>query len=382
MAQETVHVLIVDDSITYRIILREVLKLIPFVNLAGTASNGKTALSTLAEDRATPIDVVLLDIEMPEMDGLQTLREIKKKYPNTAVVMVSGMNRKSADITIQALEAGALDFVPKPEYDSSDKNIEALTFQIKEILEGYLKTNATKPKRSPAAEPSKTPTKSPEPVAVKSQPTSQMTTQPPPNKGKIPYPFKIIAIGISTGGPKALNELIPHLPNNLNVPIVLVQHMPPVFTNSLAVSLNKISLLEVKEAQEGEILRPNCVYIAPGGKHMVLEKRNNDVCAALNENAPENSCRPAVDVLFRSVAAVYQKNVLSLVMTGMGNDGALGTKAIKAAGGYSITQSAESCVIYGMPKAVDDLDLSDERVDLVNLAPRITALLKNQGKTP
>jgi two-component system chemotaxis response regulator CheB len=187
----------------------------------------------------------------------------------------------------------------------------------------------------------------------------------------------VVAIGVSTGGPNALKELLPLLPGNIGVPIVVVIHMPEVFTGYLADSLNRSCALTVKEATAGEALQANTVYIAPGGKHMTLERHNNNVVVATNLNAPENSCRPAVDVLFRSLPSVYSSGILNIVLTGMGSDGVKGIREIRKHPGHrTLTQSADSCVVYGMPKAVDDVGLSDESLPLSDLATRIIAYTK------
>jgi len=185
-----------------------------------------------------------------------------------------------------------------------------------------------------------------------------------------------VVIGISTGGPNALSDVIPLLPAKLGVPVLIVQHMPPVFTASLANSLDRKSQIHVKEAESGEAMKPDTVYIAPGGQHMVLEKdRMGGFVLTMNEEAPENSCRPAVDVLFRSVSKNFDKPVLALVMTGMGRDGAEGIRLLKTRECFCITQTENSCVVYGMPRSVDELKLSDEQVDLSQIASRITALV-------
>jgi two-component system chemotaxis response regulator CheB len=396
LAQD-LNVLVVDDSLTYRIILREVLRMIPNVQLAGTVSNGKIAMNQLNETQPNqPIDMVLLDLEMPEMDGLATLQAIRRQYPDIGVVMVSGANRHSADITIQALEAGALDFISKPEHEDSNQNVNALRNKLMDIIAMFRKARpAIKKAREkygppPSAPTATAPAAPPATASVEPPPTMRLVVPAPakpvvPTPTRIPYPFRALAIGISTGGPKALNELIPNLPGNLGVPVLLVQHMPPLFTQSLANSLNRISALTVKEAEEGEPVLANTVYIAPGGRHMTVvhqagEGKSPRVVIKLTDDPPENSCRPAADVLFRSVAEVYQRHVLSVVMTGMGNDGALGVSAMKRHGAYSLTQSEGSCVVYGMPKAVFDMGLSDEVLDLPELAPRIANLIQRGGK--
>lgn len=384
----TLQVLVVDDTITYRSILSKILANIPEVTNTVTASNGKIALDKL---EATRFDLVLLDIEMPEMDGLECLTHIKKRFPDTTVVMVSGMNRSSADVTIQALQSGALDFIPKPDGSSIDDNTRELQAKLTQVMKTFIikrnlksTTRLTSSTVSPTSASSSAPTLTPLSTNKQAAGTSPLFSKPAPQPiqvAPLPTRFDVLTIGVSTGGPNALNELIPALPADLNVPIFLVQHMPPFFTASLAQSLQKRSQLSVKEAEDQEEAKPNTVYIAPGGRHMAI-KRHADgrIFIELNDDPPENSCRPAVDVLFRSVAKVYGKNILSLIMTGMGNDGAKGVKVLKEHGCYSLTQSESSCVVYGMPRAVDEIHLSDESLDLATIAGRVTELIKKGRK--
>ncbi len=360
-------ILIVDDTVTYRSILTRVVEGIPNTQVVGTASNGKLALSKLG---TLDVDLVLLDIEMPEMDGLETLQVIKRDRPNIGVIMISGMNRSSADITIRALEMGALDFIPKPDGQSLSESQEELLKKLTSVIKHFeLKRNLSS--AMTRGKPYSAPVK---PLA--SQPIAPPAPATAQNKAALPSQFDILVIGVSTGGPNALGEFIPALPGDLNIPILLVQHMPPIFTESLANSLNRKSSLTVKEARDGDIVEKNTVYIAPGGKHMVVTRNQDTIKISTNEQPPENSCRPAVDVMFRSVADVYGKNILSLIMTGMGSDGALGLKVLKQKSCYSLVQSEKTCVVYGMPRAVEEMNLADERIDLKDLAGRVTQLIR------
>lgn len=360
---DTLKVMIVDDTITYRTILRNIVEDLPNTQVIATANNGKVALAKMREEIA---DLILLDIEMPEMDGLETLSHLRSQYPQTQVVMVSGINRTSADITIRALEMGALDFIPKPEGDSLKQSVQALQGQIIQVIQQYKILNNTQQKKT--ITPPYSSTKS-----LGKQSNIRSASLAPGLAHSSSSKMDVIAIGCSTGGPSALTELLPKLPGNLGVPILLVQHMPPVFTASLAHTLDKKSALSVKEAEDGELVKPNTVYIAPGGRHMTVKRKlNSEVRISLNDDPAEHSCRPAVDVLFRSIAEVYSGNVLSVILTGMGSDGALGVKALKKNRCYSLTQSEKSCVVYGMPQAVVKMELSDEALDLDAMASRIT----------
>lgn len=355
------RILIVDDTIVYRSILRGVVDALPDCTVVGTASDGAMALDRLAQ---APADLVLLDVEMPVMGGLETLTAIRQRYPDTGVIMVSGVNQNAANITIRALQQGALEFIPKPESSNPADSRQALVDQLGQHIEAFragTRHSSAAPATAVAA-----------PVA---RPVVPTITQPP--AGNRTTRVDVVAIGVSTGGPNALARVIPQLPADLGVPIVLVQHMPPLFTQSLASSLNAQSALTVKEGAMDDLLEPNTVYVAPGGRHMALRRdANRDVRLGLNENPPENNCRPSVDVLFRSVAVQFSGKVLSVIMTGMGTDGREGVRAIRRQGGLCLAQDEDSCVVYGMPRAVAEAGLVDELVSLDSLAPRIAALVR------
>jgi len=344
-----VRILIVDDTIVYRSILRGVIEALPDCTVVGTAHNGAVALEALAK---TPADIVLLDVEMPVMNGIETLRAIRERFQDVSVIMVSAANRSAADITIQALELGALDFVPKPETSDPEKSRASLIETLGQIIETHRRSR----------------------VVVPGPPRSMAPSCPLPQRvarGKV----DVVTIGISTGGPSALTQVIPALPKDLGVPVLIVQHMPPLFTESLARNLDRQSALAVSEGAEGEVLEAGHVYIAPGGKHMVIRRNpaSGAISIGVNENPPENNCRPAADVLFRSVAAVYGKSALAVVMTGMGSDGCEGARVIRRQGGTVLAQEETTCVIYGMPRAVVEAGLADEVVVLDEVATRIAA---------
>ncbi|MCP4677216.1 MAG: chemotaxis response regulator protein-glutamate methylesterase [Deltaproteobacteria bacterium] len=368
---QALSVLVVDDSALYRKVLKEVVNDISGASFAGSAANGKLALDKL---QRMPVDFVLLDLEMPEMNGIETLELISRDYPDMGVVMVSGTNQNAADITIEALDKGALDFVAKPDGASKEENKAQLVKQLTGIFRSFsIRRNLRKIRRMSGAPRHPVATEEP----VRSRPAAPASAIAEKRPG---HQIDVLVIGVSTGGPKALTRLVPLLPPDLRVPVLIVQHMPPLFTASLAKSLDKKSKLRVQEAEVGKLIEPGTVLIAPGGKHMVVRKNGNDAdsfTVGLNENPPENSCRPAADVLFRSVAAMYRKNILAVVMTGMGEDGMRGVKTLKQRGCYCLTQDEETCVIYGMPKAVVEAGLSDESQPIDHLAGRITALVNN-----
>lgn len=372
MAAKT-RILVVDDTITYRRIMSEVVAGLPESELCGTASNGAIALKKIEQDKP---DIVLMDVEMPEMDGLATLKAIRERFRSVGVIMVSGASSTSADITIKALQAGAIDFVPKPEGLGYEASILVLRKQVQQLLSlhssrnliaGALRSHTSNARTLPPLTP---------PGKVLAEPV--LRALPAPRLAPTPKRFDILAIGVSTGGPEALGKLIPKLPGDLGVPILLVQHMPPVFTASLARNLSSKSQLLVKEGEEGEVPKPNTVYIAPGGHHMIIRRQSETATPtlAITDSPPVKSCRPSVDVLFRSIANVYEGNVLAAILTGMGDDGCDGVATLKRKGCYCFTQAETSCVVYGMPRAVDEAKLSDESVDLATMAERITLKLR------
>ena len=385
MTQPDLRVLVVDDTVLYRRVLSEAMAQIPGVTVVGTAAHGKIALAKLEQG---PVDLVLLDVEMPVLGGLETLDAIHSMYPDTGVIMVSGANERAADITIQALARGALDFVPKPEGASPEESQSILAHQLRGVVQLFsTRKNLKQAKIMSGVLPVESKARHPgeKPASLAPKPSKKPPTRGEPSLRSAPRPARIdvIAVGVSTGGPNALVEVIPQLPPTLGVPVLVVQHMPPLFTRSLAENLAKKSQVAVREAIEGEPVQPNTVYVAPGGRHMVVRRNPSPTsaeracCIGLNDNPPENSCRPSVDVLFRSVAANYGGNTLAVIMTGMGSDGREGVKALKRQGCYCMTQSEDTCVVYGMPLAVDEAGLSDESVQLKELANRIATVVRN-----
>ena len=353
----SLKVLIVDDMVIYRKILSDVVSRLDDMEVAGVASHGAMALKKM---ESTHVDIVFLDVFMPVMDGLETLKEIRKKFPHTQVIMISGVASKDAGIVLKALENGALDFIPKPGGNAFDENVSILEEAIGRIAKIVKLRQMTRGAGAPAATP------------APAKPAHDAAYAP------IPKNFSILAVGVSTGGPAALKEFIPHIPADFPIPIVMVQHMPALFTKSLAQMLNNISKVKVVEASNGETVERGKVLLAPGGKHLVLKRKNGKVIAKLDNGQPENGCKPAVDVLFRSVAECYGQNgIMALVLTGMGSDGAEGVKVMKKKGCYCITQSEKSCLIYGMPRAVDEFGLSDSQVDLKSIASFVTDKLRN-----
>ena len=382
MDDQRLRVLIVDDTVVYRRILSEVVEALGEAVVVGTAPHGRLALAKLDQ---TPADLVLLDVEMPEMDGFETLKEIRRRHPETKVVMVSGASLSAAENTVRCLEQGALDFLHKPEGVDAEAGRQELKDRLRPLLRlAQTRINLHRGTAARGSAPAGAPMAHP----IASAAPAHASPAPRPGRmAPVPERIDVVGIGVSTGGPNALAELIPSLPADFPVPILLVQHMPPVFTASLAEHLDQRSKVTVREAKDGEPVLPGCVYIAPGGKHMVFRRLpgGGDGAAppiiGLNENPPENSCRPSVDVLFRSLAAQFEGNMLAVIMTGMGNDGCEGVRAMKRRGCLCLTQSEASCIVYGMPLSVDEAGLSDEQVPLDRLADRIVHLVRrNRGQ--
>lgn len=362
---DIIRTLIVDDTVIYRKILSEVVSQFPFLESAGTAPTGAIALRKMKQ---TPVDLVLLDVNMPDMDGVETLKLIRHNHPYTMVIMISGVNCRSTKTTISALELGAIDFVRKPEGNDYKSNFQRLVNDLSPVIklaQMRLTTHSSS-------------------IVSKSLVDKHLPNKKQPlvldRNAAVPDRFAVLTIGVSTGGPEALKKLIPLLPKALPVPVFLVQHMPPTFTKSLAESLDKKSSLQVVEAVEEQIVKPGTVYIAPGGRHMVVREKGGTVCTGITDGPPENSCRPSVDVLFRSIASVYgSKGILAAVLTGMGADGLKGMRALKRRGCFCITQNEKSCVVYGMPRAVDEAGLSDKSLPLEEIAQEICVKLGCTG---
>jgi two-component system chemotaxis response regulator CheB len=332
-----IRILIVDDSAVVRKVLCDGLAPDVALEVVGTASNGRIALARIPQ--LNP-DLVTLDVEMPQMNGLETLAEIRKTYPRLPVIMFSTMTERGAATTLDALALGASDYVTKP---GNTGSLEVTLAQIREQLIPKIKALCeARPgtQRAPISP-------APSPRSVGAQPARELPR------------IDLLAIGTSTGGPNALAELMPAIPGNFPVPIVIVQHMPPMFTRLLASRLNGHSELTIREGVPGEILRPGEAWIAPGDYHMTVERRGTSVQLALNQDPPENSCRPAVDPMFRSVAKVYGANVLAAVLTGMGCDGVQGARHIRERGGQILVQDEASSVVWGMPGQVAAAGLAD-----------------------
>ncbi|TWT72780.1 Chemotaxis response regulator protein-glutamate methylesterase [Posidoniimonas polymericola] len=341
-------VLVVDDSALYRKIVRDVLSGLEGVEVVGAANNGVIALERIKQLKP---DVVTLDVEMPQLDGHGVLKQLANVPNAPKAIMVSAFTAQGAQSTNAALREGAFDFILKPATKSLEMSVQQLRRDLIPKIEacrGAAAPTGTRAVSRPALRPAR--------------PAAPVGRISPPRRFDVPP--RIVAIGVSTGGPQALVRLLPRLPANFPCPILLVQHMPPMFTASLAEDLNRRCSLTVSEGRDGQPVRRGEVIIAPGGKHMRVVRQDKDHVIQITDDAPERNCKPSVDYLFRSVAEVYGAASLGVVLTGMGDDGALGAAELKKKGGQVLSQDESSCVVYGMPKAVFDAGLSDEVASL------------------
>jgi two-component system chemotaxis response regulator CheB len=348
-----ISVLVVDDSVVVRRLVSDVLNEEADIEVVGTAPNGRIALAKIPQ--LNP-DLMTLDIEMPEMDGLETLRELRAAYPRLPVVMFSTLTEHGAAASLDALELGAQDYVTKP---ANVGSVQASMQSVREQLVPKIRSLcATGSRSAPAARP---------------HPARIPAVAPPvPRPGRSEVRPEVVVIGVSTGGPEALATVLSELPATLRVPVVVVQHMPKMFTRLLAERLDSKCALSVAEAVEGEAVVPGRVLVAPGDFHLRLRRTATGVVTVIDQGTPENYCRPAVDVLFRSAAAAYGARCLGVVLTGMGSDGTRGSQAIVDAGGRVIAQDEQTSVVWGMPGAVAAAGLATELLPLPAVASAIT----------
>jgi two-component system chemotaxis response regulator CheB len=361
----TVRVVVVDDSVVVRRTVADVLGEVDDIEVVGTASDGRLGLRKIADLKP---DVVTLDVEMPGMDGLEALGHIRRDHPRLAVIMYSTLTERGARATFEALSLGAVDYATKP---SGAINRQAAADQIRANLLPLVRLWGGR--SAPRA-------RKLDPVVAES---TTLTTRVAPAASVLPTrtgQVDLVVIGVSTGGPDALASIVPAIAGDLPVPILVVQHMPPVFTAMLAQRLDNLSQLTVTEAQDGETARPGHLYIAPGGRHLEVHRGAGGLVIMLSDGPPENSCRPAVDVLFRSAAAATSGRLLGVVLTGMGQDGLLGSQLIKAAGGAVLAQDEESSVVWGMPGYVVRADLADRVLPLEQIAPAIVGLAMTSNR--
>lgn len=392
----TIRVLVVDDSSFFRRRLTEILSQDAELEVIATANNGKEAVEKALALRP---DVITMDIEMPVMDGISAVREILK-VQRTPILMFSSLTHEGAKATLDALEAGAIDFLPKKFEDIARDKAEAA-----DVLRQRVKTVA---RRRVISRPSSTISSASSTLASRTAPLSgsSATTATPraplaqslaaralaeraelqskaaeraePQRGgsfdSSGKTYKLVAIGTSTGGPVALQQIITALPANFPLPIVLIQHMPAAFTGAFASRLNGLAKIEVKEAADNDVLRPGVAYLAPGGKQMLLDGNENQARLRVREDdSPRITFKPSVDITFGTAAKIFNDKVLAIVLTGMGSDGREGCRLLKQSGSRIWSQDEASCVVYGMPQAVTAAGLTDVEVALSDVAARIVA---------
>lgn len=346
MASEKIKVVIVDDSAFMRMVLKDIVDSQADMQVVGVAKDGLEALQVIEEKKP---DVVTLDVEMPRLNGIEALKRIVQKYP-VRVIMVSSLTEEGADITITALSLGAVDFLTKPSGSTS------LTFRevADELVQKIRNAMLIDPKRTLLR-----PTIKPVVPAMK----------------KISLTERVVVIGASTGGPRSLDLIIPMLPPDFPAPIFLVQHMPPLFTKSLATRLNSMSKITVKEAEDGETVKRGTVYIAPGDFHMGVRTVNSNVQIYLDKSEKINNVRPAVDFTLLKVSEIYKSNTIAVILTGMGRDGAKGAFKVKYYGGKVIAEHESTCVVYGMPKAVVEEGYADYILPADKIAEKLVELV-------
>jgi two-component system, chemotaxis family, protein-glutamate methylesterase/glutaminase len=363
-----IRALIVDDSGVVRRIVQRALETDPDVEVVGAAADGRAGVELVQQ---LDPDIVTLDIEMPVMDGLTALRAIRTTHPRLPVIMFSTLTRRGAATTLDALSLGASDYVAKPtQLSSLEEAVEVLRSELLPRVHALAQ-------RPPPPPPSPPPAPAPAPAPVPAPPIRPAVPSRPPG-----HPIEVVAIGVSTGGPNALNDVIPLLPADLPAPVLVVQHMPTLFTRILADRLDGRSALHVSEAADGDVVAPGGVWIAPGGRHMVVRRDRTGVRIAINDDPPENSCRPAVDPMLRSVVAAYGNRALGVIMTGMGRDGLQGMTALHEAGGPVFAQDEASSVVWGMPGAVARSGAADEVLSLDALAPAIIHRVAGRRPSP
>jgi len=362
----SLRVLVVDDTVLYRKIVSDVISELPDIEVIGTASNGKIAMERIISMRP---DLVTLDMEMPEMGGLDVLRAMKERSLETGAIVLSALTRKGGDLTLRALELGAFDFITKPSADSMDENKAAIKDALAPLLKAYANRMEIRSILRSALKTAEPAVKQIEQITCSSTAQSSLGET---NKTVSCSRADMVVIGISTGGPNALATVLPKLPADLGVPVLIVQHMPPLFTQSLAESLDAKCAIRVKEAENDEVIKKNIAYIAPGGKQMkLIPKPDGTRIIRITDDPPENNCKPSVDYLFRSVAHGFPGCATAVIMTGMGSDGTLGLRLMKRNKCFVIAQDEASCVVFGMPKEAINAGVVDIVVPLDRIADSI-----------
>ncbi|MBN1411454.1 MAG: chemotaxis response regulator protein-glutamate methylesterase [Spirochaetales bacterium] len=363
-----ISVLIVDDSALMRKLISRIFENDEGFEIAATAMNGEFALRKLER---LEVHCIILDLEMPEMNGIEFLKARNKLGIDIPVIILSSVAEKGAKITMDALALGAADFILKPSGSISQdiQKVEKELTQLVKIYGGkYLQQKEYK-----------TSTRE-EPVENRMDIPVHQEIMQTIESMKRPHSIDLIAIGISTGGPRALREVLPYLDSNMNIPIIVVQHMPAGFTYEFAKSLNRITTLDVKEAEDGDLLKNGRILISPGDKHLEVAAKPLANVVKLTDQPPVNGHRPSVDVMFRSVSEVYKNNCIAVIMTGMGKDGAREIGSIRKEGGITLAQDSESCVVAGMPRVAVQYGFIEKVVELKNMAETINHIVAQYNR--
>jgi two-component system, chemotaxis family, protein-glutamate methylesterase/glutaminase len=369
---DPVSVLVVDDSALMRNLISKIIEATPGLIVADKAMNGLFALQKIP--RCNP-DAIVLDIEMPEMNGIEFLKERKRLGLEIPVIILSSVAKEGAQVTIEALSLGASDFITKPS-GSVSSDIHTVAGELSRLLLAFGSQYQRRKGKVPPRYEFEAPERMFEPAPLLEERAAERSRHEPPKPLRQPGPIEVIAIGISTGGPNALREVFAKLDADLSQPILVVQHMPPGFTEEFAKSLDRICPLEVKEAADGDLVKSGRVLIAPGDKHLIVEKRSLGAVARLSDAPLENGHRPSADLLFASVARAYGNRAMGVIMTGMGRDGARELGSIYREGGLTLGQDEASCVVYGMPKVAFELGHVGQQVPLSEMASVISRLAK------
>ena len=361
------RVLVVDDTALFRRVVADAFATIPDVEVVGAAPNGRQALARIEEWKP---DLISLDMEMPEMGGVEVLEALKARQSKVGVLVLSAVTVKGGELTMKALELGAFDFITKPSGGGPEQSRAFLAAELAPRIKAFARRRELQKALTPPAGGLR-------PLVV---PTAPAAPPPPPRVPGLPAPRpELVIIGVSTGGPAALAALLPQLPGTFPLPILIVQHMPALFTASLATSLNAKCALAVKEAKDGEALCPGTVYIAPGAAQMKVVSAGGEKRVQITDDPPENHCKPSVDVLFRSVAHAFPGKATAVILTGMGNDGTLGCRLLKRHGGALIAQDEASCVVFGMPREAIQTGLVDVVAPLDRIAEEILKTVRGRA---
>ncbi|WP_298861963.1 chemotaxis response regulator protein-glutamate methylesterase [uncultured Gimesia sp.] len=345
MNQSIIKVLLVDDSAVIRGLMTQAINLDPEIEVVGTAMHGQTALTWLQNNQA---DVVVLDVEMPVMDGISCLKKLKQDYPEMPVIMASALTRKGAEVTLQAFDLGAAGCIQKPVAKNASEAIEQVARNLIPLIKALVGQDK----------------------APGSSNTNLRT-----NVAKLPTKTPmILVIGSSTGGPNALKAVLSAIPEKFTIPILVAQHMPPLFTKSLAEHIERETKRPTAEAVDGELIERGRIYVAPGDFHMVIDKQEDRMVIRLNQDSPEHFCRPSVNPLYSSAAQWYGSSVLAVMLTGMGDDGIEGAQLISERQGYIIVQDEQSSVVWGMPGAIANAGLANQVLPLRSIAPELVRL--------